>query len=482
MSTDEPDTTGADDAFDVVILGAGAGAKMVWGSVPGRSVAVVEEGRVGGACPFVACIPSKAMLRTAAVWDLAADHDHGQLFSGRVPAREAYRLACERRDRIVHDRNDGANADALTATGAVLLRGRGRIQAPGVLDVGGRTVRYGELVVNTGSRSRLPEVRGLDTVPVWTSDDAMSTTHLPDSLLVLGGGPVGCELAYLFATFGTRVTLVQRPDRLLPAEEPQVAETVRRSLTARGVDVRVGSTVGAVREDAGGLVATLDSGETVGTERILVATGRRPNSDALGFENLGITTRNDGSVLVDARCAVVGADHVWAVGDVTGVAPFTHTAHYQGRVVAANLRGEDRRSDYGSVPRAAYLQPTMAAVGHTVATARSAGIEPLVATERLGATKKATTEGSDDGWLMVLADPRTGELIGATAMGGAAEEWITLVSLAIRAHLPARLAADVVHPFPTFGELLEGPLWELSRPGADGREPGTPAQGITTST
>ena len=208
-------TSKTDDAdeFDVVILGGGAGAKLIWGSVGDRTVAVVEQSRVGGACPFVACVPSKAMLRTARVWQLGADAQQSTLFTGRVPAAEAYRLACERRDAIVHHRDDTLNAAALERTGAVLVRGHGQLREPGVLDVDGRTLRFRELVINTGSNPRRPGIPGLESVPTWTSDDALSTTELPSSMLVLGGGAVGCELAFLFATFGTAVALVQRGAR-----------------------------------------------------------------------------------------------------------------------------------------------------------------------------------------------------------------------------------------------------------------------------
>jgi pyruvate/2-oxoglutarate dehydrogenase complex dihydrolipoamide dehydrogenase (E3) component len=454
-------TRDQDDAYDVIVLGAGAGAKMVWSALPGQRVAVVEDRLVGGACPFVACIPSKAMLRTAAVWELAHDPEHEDLFTGRVPAAEAYRVACDRRDRIVQHRDDTANAQALAST-ATLVRGRGRVTSPGVVDVEGRQIRYRELVLNTGSSPVLPPIPGLDQVQVWTSDVALSTTHLPARILVLGGGAVGCELAFVFATFGSQVTLVQRRPKLLPAEEPEVSRTVGEALERRGVEVKVDCEVERVRPDGSGLVATLSNGETARADLVLLAAGRRPSTEGLGLETLGVAPQPDGSLTVDATCAVVGAEHLWAIGDVTGISPFTHTAHYQGRVVAANLRGLEWRADYRSVPRAVYLQPSMAAVGHTRASARAVGIKPLVATDRLGSTVKARTHGAGEGWLTLLADPATGHLIGATAMGGDAEEWISMVSLAIRADVPIDAVADIVHPFPTFGELLEGPLWDLA--------------------
>jgi dihydrolipoamide dehydrogenase len=453
--------TEADD-FDVVILGGGAGAKLIWGSVGHLSVAVVEQLRVGGACPFVACVPSKAMLHTARVWQLAADPTQSGLFSGRVTGAQAYQLACERRDEIVHHRDDTLNAQALHRTGAVLVRGHGVLREPGVLDVAGRTVRYRELVINTGSTPIQPAIPGLDTVSAWTSDDAMTTTELPSSMAILGGGAVGCELAFLFATFGTAVTLVQRAERLLPAEEPRAGDTVETCLTDLGVVVHTGVTATAVRPRGARTEVRLSTGYGVTADKLVIATGRAPRVADIGLANVGLDVTPGKPIPVDEHCRVVGADHLWAIGDVTGKAAFTHTSHYQGRVVAANLRGNPVRADYTAIPRAVYVEPTLAAVGHTIATARAAGIEPLVASADMRtAAVRATTDGLPAGWVTLLADPATGALIGATGMGHAAEEWISLISLAVRSGVRVDQVADVVHPFPSFGELLENPMWEL---------------------
>jgi pyruvate/2-oxoglutarate dehydrogenase complex dihydrolipoamide dehydrogenase (E3) component len=220
------------DAPDIVIIGAGAGAKLVWGSVPGRSVAVVERELVGGYCPFYACVPSKAMLRSARVWRLGADEQFSGLFTGRSDATAAYRQAVARRERIVHGRNDSSTAAALQKTGARLLRGTGRIVQPGVVEVDGTRVQYRDLVLNTGSTPLVPQVPGLDTVPAWTSEQAMSTSEQPRSVAVIGGGPVGCELAYLFAVLASQVTVIQRNVRLIPREEPEASASMAERLGA----------------------------------------------------------------------------------------------------------------------------------------------------------------------------------------------------------------------------------------------------------
>jgi pyruvate/2-oxoglutarate dehydrogenase complex dihydrolipoamide dehydrogenase (E3) component len=451
------------ESFDIVIVGAGIGAPLIWGSVPGRSVAVIEQNRVGGESPFTACTPSKTMLRSGRVWDLAAaDSEHASLFTGRVPPAAAYQEAVLRRDKVVHHRDDSAQADKLERAGATLIRGRGQVTRPGVVDVNGREIGYRELVLSTGSEPSRPEIDGLDSIPAWTSDVAMSTSEQPDRMLVIGGGPVGCELAFLFATFGTAVTVVQRNTRLASREEEEASDALRTLLEERGVQVRLASEVERLERHGEGARAFVSDGSNFEVDQVVLAAGRKPLSAGLGLDKLGVEVSPTGEVAVDVHCRVQGADHVWAIGDVTGVAPFTHTAHYQGRVVAANLAGQGLRADYRAVPRAVYTDPVLVAVGHTRASARAEGIEPLVEHASMSEPVRSLTEGSSTGWLTLLADPRRGVLIGATAMGGYAEEWISEVSLAIRAEVPAWVAADVIHPFPTFSEVLEAPLRRMA--------------------
>jgi pyruvate/2-oxoglutarate dehydrogenase complex dihydrolipoamide dehydrogenase (E3) component len=445
--------------YDVVVLGAGAGAKLIWGSVPGRSIAVVERALVGGNCPFLACVPSKTMLRTAKVWRLADDAGFAPLFTSRATPANAYAQAVRRREAAVRGRVDSSNAAGLEKT-ATLIRGTGRIVRPGVLDADGTRIGYRELVLNTGSTARSPDIKGLDLVPMWTSEEAMSSDELPRSLLVVGGGPVGCELAFLYATYGSRVTLVQRNDRLIPHEEPEASNTMHDLLTRTGVDVRLGGQVERFEAHEGGGRAFL-GGDSVDVARVLLASGRTPNTADIGLENLGVEV-TAGGVQVDRHCRVRGAEHVWAVGDITGIAPFTHTAHYQGRVVAANLRGEAVQADYRAIPHAVYTDPVVVSVGHTRASAEAAGIEVLEVSALMSTPVRSNTEGDKEGWLLLLADRSRGVLVGATAVGGYAEEWISEVSLAIRADVQVWVFADLVHPFPTYSEVLEAPLWQLA--------------------
>jgi pyruvate/2-oxoglutarate dehydrogenase complex dihydrolipoamide dehydrogenase (E3) component len=450
------------ELFDVVVIGSGPGSEPVWSSADGRSVAVVERALVGGACPFLACVPSKSMLRSAAVWATAADPEFAPFFLGPVDPALAYRQAVLRRDRAVHNRDDFEAAERLRRSGARLFRGHGRVVRPGEVDVGGTRIRYRDLVLATGSVPILPPIVGLQSITPWTSEQALSTAELPESLVVVGGGPVGCELGLLFAMFGTVVTMVQRADRLLPREEPAAAATLTEKLHTLDVRTLPGTTVAEVAPCGAGVRATVDIGRPIEAERLLLAVGRQPQADDLGLENLGVDVHPGAPVPVDERCRVVGVEHVWAVGDVTGIAPYTHTAEYQGQLVAANLRGEDARAHYQAIPRAVYTDPSVVAVGHTEASARDAGIAPLVAQADIGQTARAVTEGMHDGWVRLVADPAREILIGATAVGGRGEEWISELALAIRAVIPIRLLADVVRPFPTFSRVLDAPLRELA--------------------
>ena len=463
------------ETYDIVVLGGGSGGEWIWQEVPDRSIAVVEAGRVGGECPFVACVPSKAMLRAAHVRRLGERAGHlgaagGPPDLGDVGA--AFSAATGRRDEVSEGRDDTANVEELERSGATLYRGRGRITGPGRMVVDGAdgeiTIGWRELVVATGSRPVRPPIDGLDRVPTWTSDEALSSPERPGRLAVLGGGPVGCELAQIYAGFGVAVTLIESSDRLVDKEEPFVSDILASALAADGVDVRTGSRLESCRPTAGGAELCLSDGAPVVVDRVLVATGRQPNVEDIGLDTIGVVP-GTGGIEVDASCRVVGAEHVWAAGDVTGVAPYTHTANYQSRIVAAGLRGEKRVADYRAIPRAVYTSPTVAAVGLTEADARDQGRAVVAEEMALDQTARAATDGTGRGRLLLLADRDRHVLIGASAVGPGADEWIGEATLAIRAEVPVSVLADVVHPFPTHAEAYEPPLRRLaaalSRPG-----------------
>jgi dihydrolipoamide dehydrogenase len=456
-------------AFDVVVLGAGSAGTWVaeGAAAAGRSVALIEQLRVGGECPYVACIPSKAMLASVHARQRARDLAS---LGGGAPAspgtaEAAFGTAVHRRDELSHHRDDSGAAGELTAHGVTVIRGTGRVTGPGTVQAAGRELGYRDLVIATGSVPAVPPLDGLDRLGdlAWTSDQALSSADHPRSVAVLGGSAVGCELAQIYAGFGTQVTLVEPAEQLVPGEDPVVAEALAGILGKAGITVRTGTAATSVRQTQHGLVRlSLGSGPDADAERLILAAGRRPATGDAGLKCLGIALGDDGSVPVDQRCQVEHHPGVWAAGDVTGLAPFTHGANYQARVVTTNLLGGQATADYRAIPRVIYTEPALASVGMTEVQARDAGLDVLAARTDLADTARASTDGAAAGPLVLVADRARGVLVGASALGPGADSWIGEAVLAIRAEIPLPVLVDVVHPFPTFAEGYEKPLRELA--------------------
>lgn len=409
--------------YDVVVLGGGSGGEAVARGLAerGKRVALVEAALVGGECPYYACMPSKALLRAAA--------------DGR-----SWPVAMKLRDEAAEHRDDTATVKDLRAAGVEIVKAHGVITAPGELLAGPRRLHAPDIVVATGAEAVVPPLDGVSRDEIWTSADALSATELPDKLLILGGGPVGCELGQAFARLGTKVTLIEAGERLLDGEPAFVSGAIRRALEADGVTVRTGEKMESA--PAGW--------------RVLAAIGKKPRIEGVGLERLGLTPDRDDGLAVDDRCRV--HDGLWAVGDVTAVAPYTHTANYQAKVVVANLCGESRRADYTAIPRAVYTDPAVFSVG------RTSGDDLVTAGSDIGETARAIVEQHRGGGRVELYADRTERvLVGAAAAGPAADDWGTELTLAVKAKVGIDVLADVVHAFPTYGEALEPAYAELAR-------------------
>lgn len=445
-------------ATDVTVLGVGTSGEDVALRLmdAGLQVVGIEPNLIGGECPFWACLPSKWLLRTAQLLQEARRADG---LVGRVDVVPDWSLvAAGLRAEVTGDWTDGSGVARFEARGGRHVRGHGKIVARDAVEVDGEviTARRG-IVIATGSRPAIPPIDGIDDIGYWTTHDAIQVEELPESLMILGGGAVGCELGQVFARFGVRVAIVEGQDRLLPGEEPEASLAVAAALAAEGVTIHVGRPIRALARPGSDAVATLGDGTEVSAEQVLVATGRRATVPEISPDVDGIDT-SAGVVAVDERLRA--AEGVWAMGDVTGKGMLTHVALYQASIVVADILGQDPPpADYRALPRATFTDPEVGSVGLTEAAARQQGINVAVVVKQLPATFRGWVHRTGNtGLLKLVVDTDRGVLVGATAVGPRGGEMLGLFTTAIRSNVPVRELVDMIYPFPTFvsgiGEAL----------------------------
>jgi pyruvate/2-oxoglutarate dehydrogenase complex dihydrolipoamide dehydrogenase (E3) component len=405
----------------------------------------VERELVGGECSYWACIPSKTLLRPGEAVHAARD--------ATATAEVNIQAALAWRDFMVSNWSDAGQESWLKSNGIELLRGTGRLNGTGVVDVDGLAHTATHVVVATGSDPVTPPIPGLRDLPgVWHSREATSMKAVPRHLIVLGGGPVGVEIAQIVRRLGGDVSLVEGADHLLGHEPGPLGDALAEVLRRDGVDVVLGEHASAARREGDDFVLSLEGGRELRGDRLLVATGRSPRVEGIGLETVGITPDRRG-IPVDAQLRA--GERLWALGDVTGIWPLTHVGKYQGEVVAANILGESRDADYRAVPRISYTDPQAAAVGDV-----EARFSATVPVSELAKTETYTRAyAQSNGFLTLLSDGEV--LTGAYALGPEAGEWLQQATLAIRARVPLDVLRDTIQPFPTFSEIYVGALKAL---------------------
>ena len=446
--------------FDVISLGGGVAGEAIAGGLEGSglTLAVVERELVGGECPYWGCIPSKTFLRSGETLEEAGRAR--DLAASRVEWDVDFPKVSKRVLWMARDLDDTRPAAALEATGAKLVRGEGKLVDLRTVEVGGEQfVARKAVVIANGSTAAVPPIDGLDKVKYWTNRQAAIPRELPARLVVLGGGAVGVELAQAFARIGSKVTIVEAGARFLGLEEPEAGAALLPHLQADGIEIMVGDPCVAVESQAADVVLHLKSGAVVAGDRLLVATGRRPNFEA--WLGAGLTQTERGWLKVDPATleARVG---IFGCGDITGLGGFTHLAYYHAQIVARRLRGEDARADHTAVPRVTFTDPEVASVGLSEAAARSSGIDVAVATTDPAETARGYIHDFHGGTLKLVADRKRGVVIGATLVTPRAAEILGELILAVKVGTPVRTLADLIHPFPAFNRVLGAVLGELA--------------------
>jgi pyruvate/2-oxoglutarate dehydrogenase complex dihydrolipoamide dehydrogenase (E3) component len=470
--------------FDVVCLGGGVAGEAIAGGLrdSGLTLAVVERELVGGECPYWGCIPSKTLLRSA---ETLSEADRARMLAAsRVDWSVDFPKVSKRVLWMARDLDDTRPAGELEKAGATLFRGEGTLTdvrtvtvrlpsnslGPGKPDAtNGRTEQLlarRAVVIANGSAAAIPSIPGLETIDFWTNRQASIPRELPASLAILGAGAIGVELGQAFARLGSKVTMIEAGPKFLGHEEPEAGAALRPHLEADGITLLIGDPcVGVDRRsgDSSRLPAAVDmhlkSGAVISADRLLVATGRRPNAEAWRAAGLAQTERGWLKVNPDTLEAQAG---VFGAGDITGLGGFTHLAYYHGEVIARRLRGIDAKADHTAIPRVTFTDPEIASVGLSESVARAHGIDVVVASADPAESARGYIHDFHNGALKLVADRQRGVLIGATLVTPRAGEMVGELVLAIKLRTPLKTLADVIHPFPAFNRVLGASLNELA--------------------
>jgi pyruvate/2-oxoglutarate dehydrogenase complex dihydrolipoamide dehydrogenase (E3) component len=447
------------DDVDVVVIGLGPGGEAAATKLAtdGLKVVGIDRRLVGGECPYYGCIPSKMAIRAA---DLLAEGRRIPGLAGSSTVDPDWGVVASRiREEATDDWDDTAAVERLEKAGVRFVRGHGRLAGPRTVEVDGTAFRARRgVLLNTGTEPAVPPIDGLAGTPYWTNREALRATDAPESLAVIGGGAIGVELAQAFARFGTRVSVFEAADRLVPPEEPEAGQLLAEVFEADGIEVRTGARIGSVRHEQGRFTLVAD-GASTNVERLLVASGRRQNLGDIGLDTVGLDPRAR-TLDVDERLRA--GDGLWAIGDITGKGAFTHMSMYQSTIAARDILGQDGpAADYRAVPRVTFTDPEIGSVGMTERRAREAGVDVRVGvTDMSSATRGWIHRG--EGLVKLVEDADRRVLVGATAMSPMGGEVLSMLTVAVHAGVPTDTLRSMVYAYPTFHRAVESALADLS--------------------
>jgi pyruvate/2-oxoglutarate dehydrogenase complex dihydrolipoamide dehydrogenase (E3) component len=449
------------DKADVIVLGLGVGGEAVAGSLAEAGLDVIGiEGRlVGGECPYWGCIPSKMVIRSA---NLIAEGDRVDGMAGHAEVSTDFGPVATRiRDEATDNWDDTAAVDRYTGKGGRFVRGWGRLTGPGRVQVDGTTYESTRgVVVGTGTTAVRPPIEGLDGTPYWTNKEALEATEAPESLVVLGGGPIGAELAQAYARFGTEVHVVEAAGRLVAVEEPESSQLVQDVFEREGIQLHLGCRAVRVSHDGRRFTVGLDNDSELTGERLLVAVGRRSALDKLGLDSVGL---DPGARSIEVDGHMRAGDGIWAVGDVTGHGAFTHLATYQAAIAVRDILGQDGPpADYRAQPHVTFTDPEIGSVGLTESQARDAGLQVATGSTQVPATTRGWIhKAGNDGYIKLVADTDRGVLVGATSAGPWGGEVLGALAVAIHGEVPVDRLRHMIYAYPTFHRGIESALADL---------------------
>jgi pyruvate/2-oxoglutarate dehydrogenase complex dihydrolipoamide dehydrogenase (E3) component len=443
-----------------VVIGLGPGGEEVAGRLAesGLDVVGIEKELVGGECPYWGCIPSKMMIRAG---NLLAEARRVPGMAGSVSVQPEWAPVAQRIREATDSWNDKVAIDRFVGKGGRFVRGAGAFAGPGRVRVADLEIEASRgVVLATGTVPVIPPIPGLAELPYWTNRDAIKTEEVPDSLLVLGGGAIGLELAQMFARFGSRVTVVEGASRLVSMEEPEASEMIAGVFTSEGIEVCTGHAVTGARQDGPALALQLADGSEITGQRLLVATGRRTAFHSLGLDNIGLDA---GSHWVEVDDRMRAGPGVWAVGDLTGKGLFTHMAMYQADIAVNDILGRPGHSaDYRAVPRVTFTDPEIGSVGLSAEAAEKEGIDVRTGFTTLASSARGWIhKAGNDGFIKLVEDADQGILVGATSAGPCGGEVLSLLALAVHARVRIDELESMILAYPTFHRAIGDALADL---------------------